>query len=221
MSNVKHQSAGKRPRGRPKGSAPFEERDRAMLSRFAELRLDSPGAKLAPFLAAAHYRDKDIRRAQQRWRREKDEFLKEARRRQDLSPAETIGEVIIALLASIQTAVDLSIPGLQKLAASYERARRRALALTEAGQGQGLPFKLDDTSDVDAAIERYERTMLRPEDEKLSVFGQLTVTELSPAQKLYALAISLHEYSLKAAEPPVDEATEDEDSASAVNGQSQ
>ena len=70
MSQDRNQPVGKRPRGRPKGTAPFEERDRAALSRFADQFLQAPGAKLAPFLTSMGYEGKDIRRAQARWRKE-------------------------------------------------------------------------------------------------------------------------------------------------------
>ncbi len=187
----------KRPRGRPKGSAPFAERDHAALSRFADQELVSPGGRLAPFLQRQGYEEKDIRRAQARWRKEKDKLLQEAQQRADLNPAELFLQFVMDIYATIGAAAESVKPALRMIAASQGRALRRQHAREQAGTRLELPVDLENKAAVDAAIERYEETMFQPEDVRLARLDQQTLHDLSPSQKLYATAIMLHDLSLQ------------------------
>jgi len=187
----------KKPRGRPKGTAPFEEADHETLAKFADQYLQSPSAKLAPFLKAQGYEEKDVRRAQLRWRMGKSKFLEEAQLRLDLSPAESAESLAFHFYAAIDALRKEAEPSLGMIAASYERAKRRVRALQKTGQQLGLPIDLEAPSDVQAALTRYESQMFDSEERRFDKFGQLKIDELPPALKLYATALMLHELSLQ------------------------
>lgn len=209
MSQDRNQPTGKRPLGRPKGTAPFEERDRAALSQFADQKLQAPSAKLAPFLTSKGYEEKDIRRAQARWRNEKDGFLRQAQHRLDLSPAESIVQLFANMYATIGDVLATAGPGLRKIAASQERARRHARALEVEGRGPGLPIDLDSQAEIDAAVERYEARMFGSEEDRLAAFGLHTTKTLPTSLKLYAVAVLFHQMSLEEAEREAAESNSD------------
>lgn len=94
MKPSPHDTGSPKSRGRPKGTAVFAEEDLKALARFAEIAVQAPGSKLAPFLKNKGYlEEKDVRRIQARWRAEKQRLLEEARVRLDSKPDLSIFEM--------------------------------------------------------------------------------------------------------------------------------
>ncbi len=198
MSRRQSNPPTRRPRGRPKGTAKFEQQDRPLLAGFADLVIGSPHAKLAPFLAEHGYEQKDVRRAQKRWREEKAGLLKEARLRAEASPPESLFDLIVWFTNGISEVGEAARPALGKLAASLERARRRVAARKELGLDLGLPLDFEDLAAVDRAIRRYEETVVAGHEP--AEFKRLALDELPISLKLYAAALMLHGLSVQAAE---------------------
>ncbi|MFG1303937.1 hypothetical protein V5F34_07340 [Xanthobacter autotrophicus] len=189
----------RRPRGRPKGTTKFEQEDRRLLAEFAGRTLGLPhAAKLAPFLAKRGYEERDVRRAQKRWREEKIALLREAQLRVDAAPPENIVGFIADLFSSLAHVTDAVRPALEALSQSLESARRRAAARKELGLDQSLPLDLAEPSVVTAAISGFEKTV--GAGHQPSEFHNLSLDELPLSLKLYAAALMLHEASLQMAE---------------------
>ncbi|PHP64632.1 hypothetical protein CSC94_23315 [Zhengella mangrovi] len=201
MNQPKRQKAEKRPRGRPKGTAPYAEQDHAVLTKFADQKLDVPSAKLTPFLKSKGYEEeKDIRRAQLRWRKEEKQFLRDAQHRKDLEPPDTLLDLVSHFIAAAGVLKEAALPGVRMMIASHERAKRRLRALEADGKDKMLPIDFEKTSTVEAAIERYEPKLFRTRADQLSEFDAPTVADLTISQRLYAAAMMLHEMSIVASE---------------------
>jgi hypothetical protein len=203
----------RRPRGRPKGTTKFEQEDRRLLAEFAELAIGSPHAKLAPFLASHGYEQKDVRRAQKRWREETAVLMHQAQLRADASPAESLVELIAGFVNTISDVAEAVGPALGKLAESLERSRRRAAAHKAPGLDLSLPLDFADPGAVDRAIRRYEKTISAGHEP--AEFEPRTLDELPGSLKLYSAALILHELSIKAAEAESQEAVASGDKAAA------
>lgn len=198
MSSQQMNSQTRRPRGRPKGTTKFEHEDLRLLAEFADLIVSSHHAKLAPFLSERGYEQKDIRRAQKRWRGEKAMLIQKAQLRADAAPPENLLEVIAGFVNVLSDVAETAQPAIDMIAGSLERARRRAAACEELGLDLNLPLDLAEPVAVDRAIRRYEKrvaTGIEPIE-----FKQLTLDELPASLKFYATALMLHELSLEAAE---------------------
>jgi hypothetical protein len=188
----------KRPRGRPKGTTKFEQQDLRLLGEFADLTVRSPRTPLAPFLVEHGYEQKDIRRAQKRWREQKATLLEEARLRADASPPETLFEWLLSAGEMVAAMAGAIRPAMAKISRSLDRAQRRVAARERLGLEVDLPLDLTDEAAVEEAVRRYEETVakrrLPPE------FNRLTLADLPFSLKLYVVAMQLHELSLQAAE---------------------
>ena len=111
-----------RPRGRPKGSTVYAERDFRALARYADVLIDAPRRQLAPFLRRSGYaNDKDIRRARIRWGNEKERLLCEARNRRDESPADTILQLIAHFIEASTMLMDAASPAFEAIGDSLQR----------------------------------------------------------------------------------------------------
>ncbi|MFG1242334.1 hypothetical protein V5F31_08125 [Xanthobacter sp. V7C-4] len=196
----------KRPRGRPKGTTKFEQEDRRHLAEFADRTLGLPHAvRLAPFLVQHGYEERDVRRAQKRWREEKPTLLREAQLRADAAPPESIVELIIYLMATLSPVTEAVRPAFAAMADRLERARRQVAVRKEQGLDLGVPLDLAEPGDVEGALRRYEATV--GVGHKPAEFGVRTLDELPLSLKLYAAALMLHETSLSVAEAERREAT--------------
>ena len=196
-----HQSnpSPKRPRGRPQGTTKFEQEDRRLLTKFADQTLSLPySVKLAPFLAKCGYEERDIRRAQKRWRDEKTVLLREAQLRADASPPESMAELTAYLMATLSPVTEAIRPAFAAIARSLERARRQVAARKELGLDLGVPLDLAEPGEVERALRRYETTV--GVGHKPAEFEVRTLDELPLSLKLYAAALMLHETSLSVAE---------------------
>lgn len=186
-----------RGRGRPKGTAKYEQADLALLAKFADLQVSSPGSKLATFLAPRGHSVKDIRRMQKRWRFEQTRLLEEAKLRADAADPTNLAELVVSLFAAISDVAAAALPALNKMSASLERARARVRARERLKLGSVLPLDLEDDAAVEQAIRDYEATVgaghLPPE------FKRMTDAQLPLSLKLYSTAITLHQCSLIAA----------------------
>lgn len=201
----------KRPRGRPKGTAPFAHQDRRVLAAFADGAIGVSRTELAPFLTERGYQDKDIRRAQKRWREEGAELLREAQMRADASRPESLVDLIACFAEWMSPVAETAQPAIGALARSLERARRRVAAREELGQDPMLPLDLTDPAEVDQAICRFEETVgagrLPPGSEGV------TVDKLPLSLRLYGAALLVHQLSLQAAERESQEAMASGDKA--------
>lgn len=201
MSSADHAQPAKRPRGRPRGTAVYAEQDLELLARFADICVESPHTKLAPFLRSMGYKDdKDIRRARIRWGAEKERLLKEARGRRDAKPADTIFDLIAYFAESLSALKGAAAPGLEVVNRSLERARARLRVMKELGVDPELPLDFKHEEEVAAAVRRYEARMFRPLSEKAAELPPVPEDELPVALKLYSAAILLHELSLHMAD---------------------
>lgn len=199
MSPRQSNPSPKRRRGRPKGTTKFEQKDRRLLAQFADQTLDMPHAvKLAPFLANRGYEERDIRRAQKRWREEKTALLREAQLRADAAPPASIAELTAYLMATLSPVTEAVRPAFVAIARSLERARRQVAARKELGLDLRVPLDLAEPGEVERALLRYAATVevgRRPAE-----FEVRTLDELPLSLKLYAAALMLHETSLSVAE---------------------
>lgn len=195
----------KRPRGRPKGTAPFAQQDRRVLAAFADGAIGMPHAELTPFLRQRGYEDKDVRRALKRWREEGPDLLREAQLRADAAPPESIFDLIVDLVQSMSFIRDAARPAFDALSRSLARARRRAEARKAFGLDPGLPFDQTDPAKVEEAIRRFEQTVgagyMPP-----GLEGR-TIDALPLSLKLYSAAVMLHVTSLQVAGQEIREAT--------------
>lgn len=193
----------KRPRGRPKGTAAYEQKDLRLLTVFADQATMTPGTKLAPFLARHGYAQHDIRRAQQRWRSKKGDLLRQAKLRAEATPGKDLLGILSYWGKVISALGEAARPFIDRLAGSLEWSQRAVEARKELGLPQWIPLDPTDAPAVEAAFARYEASIgagLRPTD-----FDKKTFDELSWAHKFYCYALLFHELSLKAASSETEE----------------
>lgn len=188
----------KRPRGRPKGTAPFAHKDRQLLAAFADGAIGVSYAELAPFLIKHGYQDKDVRRAQKRWREERAELLREAQLRADASPPENVVDLIVYFAEWMSQVAETAQPAIGAFARSLKRARRHVAAWEELGQDPMLPLDFTAPAEVDQAICRFEETVGAGRMPPGSEGG--TVDKLPLSLRLYGAALLVHQLSLQAAE---------------------
>lgn len=188
----------KRPRGRPKGTTKFEKEDLRVLVKFADIALLSKHAKLAPFLRDQGYDFKDIRRAQNRWKQNKQSLLEEARLRRDSAPAESILDLIAFFVNASSALAETAAPALEAIAFSLEKAKRRRAALKDLKLDPNLPLDLSNTEAVERAIRQYDETFAK--NVHPTEFGERTLKGLPQSLKLYAAALMMHQLSIQMAE---------------------
>lgn len=198
MAKAQADRLPKRPRGRPRGTAVYEQKDLDLLAAFADIAVTTPGAKLAPFLAKRNYAEHEIRRAQKRWRSNKVELLHQAKLRADVAPANDPIGLLLYFGQAASALTDAAIPAFGRIAASLEGARRRVAARRELGLDLGLPLDPRDQAAVEAAIARYDATIASGNHP--AEFASLTYDELPLSLKLYYVAVTLHHWSLQVAE---------------------
>ena len=190
----------KRGRGRPLGRAPYRQRDEQLLARFADKAIHSPDLELAPFARRAGVSNTAaIRRLQARWRADRERFLNDARTRFDARPPESVWQMVMHLQAGLsRMAATFSREVLDSLRASIQRAERRWDARASLGEPARLPFDPTDPSELEPALARFESAMPTPgSDEIGDQLGDQTLADLPLSQRLYLLAVLIHEISLE------------------------
>jgi len=186
----------RRKRGRPKGTEKFGIVDRKKLTAFADVAILAPGSKLAAFLKAEGFDEKGIRRAQIRWRREKEIFLEAAQLRREAGEQPSLRGIVAHVLEYLAELQTTATAGLERMAASFETERERFRRRELAEKGRAVPIDLENEVEVTAAIERYESNINTPPAE-LEIKG---FSKLPLHLKLYAAAHLLHEFSLNMAD---------------------
>ena len=190
-------SQAKRPRGRPKGSAPFEERDQAALSQFADQCVQFPGLKLAPFLKSLGYEDKDIRRAQIKWCASKTEHIDNAKERVCVADADQVLDVIARYIEASDFDDETTWEGRPQICINLSEDTNKscfrsggdsfAMALHVAG-----PETQEEAKFLRCLAEAHQAV-----GSKISTLKELTCTDLPQSQKLYAASMRLLEMSLQ------------------------
>ena len=188
-----------RRRGRPLGSAPYRQRDEALLARFADELIGKPDLRLAPFVQAAGLSESAIRRVQLRWRSNKERFLNEARIRFEGRPPQSLAEIVMHLWAGLsRTTRVFSKNVLDPLRASMRRAERRWEAQEALGKPARLPLDPSHPTKLKPALNRFESAMPTPgSDEIDDLLGDKTFEELPFSMQLYLIAVLTHEVSLE------------------------
>jgi hypothetical protein len=184
-----------RGRGRPLGSAPFREVDEALLTRYADKALHTPGLQLAPFARSAGWKPAPIRRLQARWRAERDRLLNDARKRFDARPPDSLGQLVMDMWVGLGRAAGSFSGILKPLKASMLQAQRRWDALGDAAQ---LPLDPTNPDILEPALARFENAMPTPGSNEMDdLLGVQTFEDLPFSMRLYVLAVLLHEVSLE------------------------
>jgi hypothetical protein len=194
-----------RPRGRPSGSSRFAESDLIALDKIADRLLYEPDLPVATAARGLGFSSEaEIRRLQTKWRRSKSTLLAEAQRRHE-SPLDKLLHSL-ASVAALAEVLLRSAP-IAAIQASLERASRRIAAEQRAGKGAKLSFDPNDRAAVDAAISRFESRQHHRADLAPDLPGDVSWAELPASQRLYAMALVLHELSLDEFERELKEAS--------------
>ena len=201
-------SAPARRRGRPRGSAPYRQRDEELLARYADKMIHDPGLQLAPFARRAGFSDAAIRRLQGRWREHRDRFLNEARIRFDVRPPESLWQILLVLWTGLHRGTEIvSQHVLHPLLTSVRRAERRWEARAALDQPARLPIDPTNPGELEPAFARFEDA-LGSADIAAQLAGK-TLGDLPLSLRLYIMAVLMHEVSLdqrrrevEASQPP-------------------
>lgn len=196
----------RRRRGRPSGSSRFAESDRIALDKIAERLVYEPDLPVATAARGLGFSSEaEIRRLQAKWRSAKSRLLAEAQRRHE-SPLDLFVH-FLASLAGLAEGLLTSAP-IGAIQASLERAARRLAAEQRAGEAAKLSFDPNDRAAVDAAISRFEsRQHHTAADLVPDLPDDGTWADLPASQRLYAMALVLHELSLDEYERELKEAS--------------
>lgn len=191
----------KRPRGRPKGSAPFAERDQAALSQFADHYLKSPGLKLAPFLKSLGYEDKGVRRAQNKWGADKDRYLDKARERMDVAGADQLLDMITFYTQASNVCRGAAKHPRPKIRVVFRDCTRQRSCIPEEASLM-LEFDKDVSTEADlwTAFCRSAEAVNDTTGQNDSDFGDMARSDLPLSHKLYAASVKLLEASFNCAE---------------------
>ena len=195
----KSHASGKRGRGRPIGSSPYEKRDNDVLARYADQAVRTPGLKLAPTLEKLGYKtEAEIRRVQAKWRRGRKRLLEEAQLRLDSEPPSSLLETLFSFLSALQHIGDgVRTSGAARLLeASMQRADRRRKARATLGLGSDLPFDPENPDDLEAALSRFEPRIRHQCPRFAQGSRRSDARRFTPSMRLYLLAVLLHEASL-------------------------
>lgn len=185
----------KRRPGRPKGTIKFPE-DAAALKRIAGLRLDQPQApfsKLAQELGLSE--EKDIRRLQNKWRKQSDDLLRDERLRRDafakLNPLEQMaygmGWVEKVAQRLVQTAAVFLLDKAANVGA-------KQAAEEELGIAPSVPLDVDNPAAIARAVRRFEAREHPDLETLIATFPEnATLKDLPSSVKFYANALIYYE----------------------------
>lgn len=192
----------KRSRGRPPGSSQFADEDRATLEKIADALVREPDLKPTAVMRRLGYgSEAEIRRLQSKWRKDKESLLADAQRRLDAQPPETTLDAIVNIIAELAgfAGALATAPAVQSLKESLDRQVRRHIAQDELGVSPRSPTEPGNQKNLERAIERFEaRPHQSLEDLKADIPETMTVDEMPPSLRLYAMALMLHEMALDA-----------------------
>lgn len=192
-------AGAKRGRGRPAGSSRYAESDRRIFDKVAERLVHEPGLPLAAALRdLGHYSEAHLRRLQGKWRGAKGKLIDEAKQRH-ASPLDSFLHFLFSLGAIMREVVGSDL--VRALQASFDRAARRHAAERRAGRVPKLPFGTKDQAAFAGAIRRFESRRHASAEELIADLPHdASLADLPPSQRLYFLALVLHELSLDAHE---------------------
>lgn len=194
------QTSDKRSRGRPHGSSRYLDTDQAALEGIAHDLVREPDLLATAVIRRLGYSgESEISRLQTKWRKQKVELTAEAQRLLDAESGSTWLDDWVEFFSTVSKFVDEVVsPALRKVAASLERQARRRVAREELGIAPRSPIGADN---VDRAIERFEARPHQTGEELVSDLpANMTVDEMPPSLRLYAMALTFHQRSLNAKE---------------------
>lgn len=190
----------KRSRGRPTGSSRFTETDQTSLEKIADALVREPGLQPTVVIRRlGYYGEAEIRRLQSKWRKERHRLLAEAQRLLDAEPPTTFLDSILDMCGTLGSFVHglTTSPAMRSLRASLDRQARRRTARDELGIAPRSPIEPGNQEDLERAIERFEeRPHQSVSDLIADLPAEMTVDEMPPSLRLYAMALILHEMAL-------------------------